>query len=289
MLRSKAPYLRPGAARRVPPGEYNDTMTVMRFEAGGRRFQADFASPRSIAIPLDFAGPQPVFFGAPPATARPCFDGASVRCDSLSLVPHCNGTHTECLGHVTEDRIAVSEVLPGGAHVALLVSVEPASAAQSQEDSDPRPAAGDMLITARALEQAAARHSGPAPRALIVRTSHAGEEPARAYRGPAPAPYLSRQAADWLVAAGIEHLVLDLPSADRAEDGGRLTAHRILFGLPAGSRRAADAIRPQATITEFAWIPAGIADGHYLLDIQIPAFVADAAPSRPLLYALRSE
>ena len=83
--------------------------------------------------------------------------------------------------------------------------------------------------------------------------------------------------------------MLDLPSADRAADGGRLTAHRIFFGLSAGSRRAAEARRPQASITELASVPAVVPDGYYLLDLQIPAFKADAAPSRPLLYPVQFE
>ena len=111
--------------------------------------------------------------------------------------------------------------------------------------------------------------------------------PLRAYEGPAPAPYLSRQAATWIVGRGIETLVLDLPSADRADDGGRLTAHRVFFGLPPGSRDARAASRPRATITELAWIPAEVADGYYLLDLQIPSFNTDAAPSRPLLYSVQ--
>lgn len=271
----------------------------MRFEVGGRRLKVDFSRPHSLAIPLDFAGPQPSFFDAPPATARPyraggfvgdTRAGGSCNCESLTLAPHCNGTHTECVGHVTDERVAVAERLRGGVMLALLVSVEAAAAADSTEDSDPVPAAGDRLITAAALRGASARHQGPSPNALIVRSlADASEGPMRAYRGPAPAPYFSRQAADWLVERGIEHLVLDLPSADRADDGGRLTAHRIFFGLPAGSRQARDARRPHASITELAWIESGIVDGYYLLDLQIPAFLADAAPSRPLLYPVRFE
>jgi hypothetical protein len=187
---------------------------------------------------------------------------------------------------VTDERVAVSERLPGGVELALLVTVEPALAREAAEDSEPRPAPSDRLVTAAALSQAAARHPGPRTRALIVR-SRRGGEPLRAYEGPAPAPYLSRQAAAWLVARGIETLVLDLPSADRADDGGALTAHRLFFGLPPGSREARAASRPRATITELAWVPDGIADGYYLLDLQIPPFVTDAAPSRPLLFPVR--
>jgi kynurenine formamidase len=264
-------------------------MTVMRFEAGGRRCLADFANPHSIAISLDFAGAQPACFGAPPATARPLYPRMSVHCDQLTLAPHCNGTHTECVGHVTGEAVAVADRLPGAIHVALVLSVTPAAAADSTEDSDPLPAPDDWLVTAASLGAAAARHAGPPAKALVIRTARAGDEPRRRYEGPAPAPYLSRQAAQWLVERGIEHLVLDLPSADRAEDGGRLTAHRVFFGLPAGSREAAEAKRPSASITELAWIRPEVRDGYYLLDLQIPAFLSDAAPSRPLLFPVRFE
>jgi kynurenine formamidase len=270
----------------------SDTMSVMQFEAHGRRLRVDFAKPASIAIPLDFSGPQPSCFGAPPAGARPLEvggfvgdtrAGGSCNCEVLTIAPHCNGTHTECVGHVTDDRVAVAERVPGGVALALLVTVAPADAAGTAEDSDPAPAAGDRLVTAAALRAAIGAHRGPAPSALVVRTQ-GGEGPHRAYRGPAPAPYLSRQAAAFLVESGIETLVLDLPSADRADDGGKLTAHRIFFGLPPGSRRASEAARPHASITELAWMPSSLADGLYLLDLQLPAFRSDAAPSRPLLY-----
>ncbi len=269
----------------------------MRFELEGHRLNADFARPLSIAIPLDFSGPQPSCFDAPPATAQALRAGGlvgdtraggSCNCELLTLAPHCNGTHTECVGHVTDDRVAVSERVRGGLLFALLVSLQPVKAALAGEDSDPVPAEGDLLVTGAALQTAAARHAGPAPRALIIRTWSAGTgRPMQAYRGPAPAPYLSRQAAAWLVERGIQHLVLDLPSADRADDGGRLTAHRIFFGLPAGSRLAHQATRPEASITELAWIGPAIPDGFYLLDLQMPAFLTDAAPSRPLLYAVQ--
>jgi kynurenine formamidase len=276
----------------------DDTMTEMRFEAGGRRFWVDFARPVSIAIPLDFSGPQPACFGAPRAEASPLRAGSyvgdtraggSCNCELVTLAPHCNGTHTECVGHLTDERVAVSERLPGGLQLALVVTIAPVAATDATEDSEPSPQPGDRLVTASALDSACERHAGPRPGALVVRTLRGGDVPQRAYEGPAPAPYLSRQAAAWLVERGIETLVLDLPSADRAADGGRLTAHRIFFGLPPGSRDAAAARRPRATITELAWVAPGIEDGWYILDLQIPPFLADAAPSRPLLYQVRAE
>ena len=122
--------------------------------------------------------------------------------------------------------------------------------------------------------------------ALIVRTA-----------GRRTPPYLQRPCArglphapggGLLVERGIATLVLDLPSADRADDGGKLTAHRIFFGLPPGSRRASEAQRPRASITELASIAPSIADGLYVLDLQLPAFLSDAAPAT-LLYAVQPE
>ena len=193
------------------------------------------------------------------------------------------------MGHVTDERVAIADCLPGGMEFTLLLSLAPVAAGTVQEDSDPAPAADDLLVTAAALQPLlhaiADRHRGP----WSFARCEPANRPMQSYRGPAPAPFLSRQAAAWLVDRGIEHLVLDLPSADRADDGGRLAAHRIFFGLPAGSRRAGEARRPQASITELAWVPAEDPDGYYLLDLQIPAFQTDAAPSRPLLYPVQFE
>jgi len=272
-------------------------MTVVHLEHRGRRLVADLADPLPIAVPLDFGGPQPGFHGAPPATSATLRGGAfvgdtreggSCNCEQVTLVPHCNGTHTECVGHLTDERVTVAETLRGGMHLALLVSVRPVPVSASDEGSDPAPEADDLLVTAASLQAARAAHQDLSPAALVVRTLPNGaDRMSRQYEGPAPAPFLSREAAEWLVGEDIEHLVLDVPSADRADDGGRLTAHRVFFGLPAGSRRAAEARRPQATITELAFIAPTIRDGWYLLDLQIPPFLSDAAPSRPLLYPVR--
>ena len=75
-----------------------------------------------------------------------------------------------------------------------------------------------------------------------------------------------------------------MPSIDRAHDEGRLTAHRIFFGLPRQSVELAAAARPEATLTELAFIPDELTDGPYLLELQAPALGGDAVPSRPLLY-----
>src|SRR6185437_10141966 len=57
-------------------------------------------------------------------------------------------------------------------------------------------------------------------------------------------------------------------------DEGRLTAHRIFFGLPPGVSSLQQVSRPGATVTELAHIPHPLADGPCLLELQIPAGAA---------------
>ncbi len=248
----------------------------------------DFTAATSLALPLDFDAPHPRHFGAPAAHSEPfrvgSFEGevargASCNCRSVTLIPHCNGTHTESASHLTLEQRPLHEFLPIAPIPALLLTVQPVVAADSDEDSLPAPFGTDRLITRAALcarleALAYSRDALPSPRALLLRT---GTD----WRDPAP-PFLSRQFAGELVARGIEHLVCDLPSVDRLQDEGRLTAHRIFFGLPAGSTRLADAVRPTATITELAAFPTTLVDGRCAVQMQVPAWSGDAVPSRPL-------
>jgi len=261
----------------------------------GRDLGIDTANPVSLALQLDFAGAQPRHFGAPPASARP-FEvggfkgsvarGASCNCEVLTLIPHCNGTHTECVGHLTRERLDVSRIAPYGFVPALLVSLEPQPAADTDESSSPAPQPGDLLITRSALEAQWPAELPFAPRALVIRTRpNSADKAGRDYSQQMP-PYVSQPAAQLLVERGIRHLVVDVPSIDRAHDEGALTAHRIFFGLPAGSTELARAARANSTITELAFVPEGLRDGPYLLELQLPALGGDAVPSRPLLYAL---
>jgi arylformamidase len=266
-----------------------------RIPIDGREIAVDLSRPADLALELDFSASQPRHFGAPRASARP-FEtpgfgfkgsvarGSSCNCDVITLIPHCNGTHSECAGHLTHERLDAWRVAPRGFVPALLLSVAPD--APAGEDSEPLPRAGDELITQRALERAWPAALPFAPRALIIRTLPNGEDKrVRDYTAQTPA-YLSQQAATLLVRRGIQHLIVDVPSIDRAHDEGRLTAHRIFFGLPRGATGLAAARRADATITELAFVPEAVADGPYLLELQVPALAGDAVPSRPLLYPL---
>jgi arylformamidase len=268
---------------------------LARMVLDGREVSVDLTRPIDLALELDFAGPQPRHFGAPRASARafevPGFKGSVARgagcnCELITLIPHCNGTHTEAIGHLTRERVDAWRVAPAGLLPALLVSVTPGPA--EADSSEPVPQAQDRLITRRLLERAWPEQPAFTPRALIVRTLPNGPDKRVRDYGAVSAAYFSREAAQLLVERGIEHLVVDLPSLDRTHDEGRLTAHRVFFGLPRGAVHAEDAQRRQATITELAYVPDTVPDGSYLLALQVPAFGGDAVPSRPLLYPLKA-
>jgi arylformamidase len=263
----------------------------------GQRYTVDLRNPHDLAIALEFDEHQPRWLAAPPAHSTPLASGefsgqvrtgASCNCSTVTLTPHCDGTHTECAGHLTLEKLEARTVVPLGFLQALLVTVTPSTAGRTDESSRPAPRADDLLITATALAKAWPGTLPFGPQALVVRTlPNTNRKRRRDYRSE-PAAFLSLPAAALLVARGIEHLVLDVPSADRADDGGQLSAHREFFGLPAGSVALASVRRPQCTITELAYIDEAVADGTYLLSLQIPAFGGDAVPSRPLLYAVRA-
>jgi arylformamidase len=249
----------------------------------------DFAAATSLALELDFNGAQPQHFGAPPASSTPfrigsfegdVAQGASCNCRSITLIPHCNGTHTEGVGHLTTGFRPLHQFVPIEPMPALLLTLELVSAADTSEDSLPLPQAGDRLVTRAALLRHWPATLPVAPRALLLRTARSPAGQASCTQ--ANPAYLTRQAAGELVQRGIEHLVVDLPSVDRSSDQGKLTAHRIFFGLPASATDARLATRAQCTITELAQFPARIADGPCALQLQLAAFTGDAVPSRPI-------
>jgi kynurenine formamidase len=260
-------------------------MNAIEFSAGGRRWRADLDAVVDLSIPLAFDGVQPRFFTDTAAVAEPLrsagfsglvSQGASCNCALYTLAPHCHGTHTECVGHVTADGANLATRTPCPPAPALLVTVNPEGAGE----------AADRIIERRHLETAAATWAALPWTALVVRTLPNGVAKRQAtYSGPAPAAWFAPDAMRWIVERNVTSLVVDLPSLDRADDGGRLAAHRLYWGLPTGSVESREATRGQALVTELAYVPDTVRDGFYLLDLQVASFATDAAPSRPVLYA----
>ena len=147
----------------------------------------------------------------------------------------------------------------------------------------------DKILTHAGLEEALRLAGGPPAvrSALIVRTlPNDGGKLSRVYDEADIPPYFTGDAMEWIVNAGFKHLLVDLPSIDRLFDRGKLENHRIFWNVPTGSREVDRDTRVNSTITELIYVPDEVADGEYLLNLQIAPWDADAAPSRPILFPI---
>lgn len=259
----------------------------------GEKYQAMLDQVIDIAVALDFDGEQPRHFGSPAATAETLSvdgfvgdvrRGGSCNCEEYRFVPHCVGTHTECVGHLTTQRVSVHDCLGDSMMVALVISVAPEDASTCNEQTDSTTQSGDTLITAAALSAAGANTNGID--ALVIRTLP--NDPSKKHRDHSlsPTPFLTIDAVNWISGQQFKHLLVDTPSLDRCNDQGRLTAHRLFWGLEPDQTDYAAARFPDRTVTEMIYVPELVADGEYLLNLQVAAFVSDAAPSRPRLFPL---
>lgn len=271
-----------------------------RVEVGGQWWFADLGQGVPLWIPLRFDGPQPNAFGLPEATAAafevPGFfvgdtrQGGSANCVTVTLNPHGNGTHTECVGHIVDERVSVESALGTGLVPAALVSVDLCARADCPDVYNVPGTEADRVISAAALEQALRGVPEPWRRALVIRTRPNGpDKRQRRHSGQDPA-YFTLDAMEVVRRSGVEHLLVDLPSVDREEDQGGLRAHRIFWQVVAGERVVApDAVSRRWTITEMIYVPDDVADGLYVLNLQAAPFVLDAAPSRPVLYPVNDK
>lgn len=229
-----------------------------------------------LSIPLRFDGPQPNAFAVDAATAKPLGDtrtGSSVNFEQYTFTPHCNGTHTECVGHITHERVSILDCLKDIVIPACVVSIEPDLIGNA-----------DRVISRSLVSQALA-DKDLSERALVVRTLPNDETKRElVYDNANIPPYFSADAMRYIVECGVKHLVVDLPSVDRIFDEGKLENHRIFWNIEPGSCETGAETRFESTITELAYIPDEVPDGRYMLNLQIAPFVADAAPSRPILF-----
>ena len=262
---------------------------------GGQKIRVALDRGVSLAIPVDFAGAGPRHFGAGAPTTKPYVagsfsgavaTGASVNCSTITLTPHCQMTHTECVAHLTREPGDAWRVVPRGPMPAVVVSISPEPARETIETTVPQPWGTDHLITKRRLRAAWPMVRMIDPVAAIVRTlPNETSKRTRDYSDGVP-PYLTREAVEWLIEKRIEHLVLDVPSLDRTHDEGHLLGHRLFFGMPPGSTSRGDAARSRATITELAFVPDEVTDGPCVLALAVPAIGGDAVPSQPIVYPL---
>lgn len=267
------------------------TMTVQNNE-----FLVDISNPVCLAIPVQFNGEQPNHFGVPTAKERSIEEdgfigdtkrGGSCNVSEITFIPHCNGTHTESIGHIVNEKFGVAGALVNGLMPAVLVSVEPQLTAETDDDYRPTPVASDRFISKASLKKSLDGYADEQLQGVVIRTlSHQNEKPTARYGENIDPPFLSIDAIDYLVSRGVSHLVVDIPSVDKMYDDGLLTVHHRFWQVEESTHTLNPDSALHKTITEMVFIPDSVGDGFYLLDLQVPAFMSDAAPSKPLLYKL---
>lgn len=247
-------------------------ISLATFQLNNTEYSVDFSKPLDISIPLKTGIENPNAWYIDPPKIEPVImgdwignvkQGASTNFNNIAFNPHAHGTHTECVGHITEDFYSINDCLKTFLFTAEVITVSP------KKVND------DLIITKELLQQQIKSH----PEAIVIRTlPNASDKLTKQYSHTNP-PYLEESATIYLRELGINHLLIDQPSVDKEEDGGALVSHNAFWNT-AGEKRM------NATITEFVYVPNEIEDGQYILNLQIASFHNDASPSKPILYKL---
>lgn len=243
---------------------------IARIELNGKEYQIDLNRGFDISLPMT---PDPKAANAwyvPPVKIEPVRteqfigdvnEGGSVNFNNIFFNPHGNGTHTECVGHISSEHDSINLNLKRFFFISRLISVTPESIGE------------DLVITRSSLENILHEQC----EAVVIRTNPNSDEKKRKQYSNTNPPYLHRDAARFLLEMGVEHILIDLPSVDREMDDGVLAAHHLFWNYPENPQR-------HRTITEFIFVPDEIEDAEYVLNLQVAAFENDAAPSRPILF-----
>ncbi len=249
-----------------------------RIDWHGGILEVDFSLGRSLAISIDPRGKNPNFFAEAAARAEPLrcggfvgdmAGGGSCNAEVIQFSTHSHGTHTECVGHISPERQAVTGTIEQRPTLMRLVTI----AGDVLE--------GDQFIPARALADLD-QFDGSA---VAIRTlPNDVEKLHRDYDETPGFPVLTSEAMTRLSKQRLMHLLIDTPSVDHP-DNQVLENHATWWGLDA--RVLPGVPNPAArSITEMIYVPDEIEDGDYWLDLQLAPLVSDAVPSRPVIYPL---
>ncbi len=240
-----------------------------------RKHQIDLSKPLDISMPLkDSKDNVNAWYIGKPKIKPAKIDGdiisvsagAVVNFNNIKFNPHAHGTHTECVGHITEENHSINRNLKKFFFLAELITVAP----EKQGD--------DFVISRKQLQFAIGNKKREA---IILRTiPNTNEKISMQYSHTNP-PYLLEDAAILLKEKGVKHLLIDLPSVDKEKDDGELLSHNAFWNT-------SGKLRLDATITEFIFVNNDIDDGTYFLNIQVAPFENDASPSRPVLYKIEN-
>ena len=255
--------------------------------------EIDLGNPVDLSTRLEFHGDQPSAFGLPRAWSAPfragsfvgdTRQGGSVNCETVTLNPHGNGTHTECVGHIVDERVSVSDILQDVFSMALVISVHPEPIGTIEESYPVAHADHDVVVTLKSL-RAAVGDEDLLGHALIIRTLPNPESKRFSHFSGNQPVYFSHDAMKWIHSRGVKHLLVDFPSVDREEDEGQLPNHHVFWDVEYGTHALINVPSPR-TITEMIYVPEQVEDGWGVVSIHIPDFAQDAAPSRPRLFPI---
>lgn len=247
----------------------------MKLQTRINAYEVDLDNPLDISIPLKretavnaFHLPDPSFETVVAGNfIGSVKQGGSCNVENIHLNAHGNGTHTECVGHISKEHQYLKDILKQYHYLAMVVSVPLTTSKEGQ-------------VIAEASLKASLPDSHSDVQALIIRTIPNDEsKKANNYSGKNP-PFITVEAIQAIKQAGIQHLLVDLPSVDH-EDDPLLHAHHAFFDYP----EEQDSTR---TITELIYVPNTIDDGKYLLNIQVLSLESDASPSHPVLFKLNN-
>ena len=111
-------------------------MMDAKFLIDNKGYSLDFSKFHDLSIPINFNGEQPNTYGVDKAISTAYEDGKFIgdtrkggpcNFETYSITPHCNGTHTECIGHITDKRISILSSLNSALFPSTLISVLPKS------------------------------------------------------------------------------------------------------------------------------------------------------------------
>lgn len=239
-----------------------------------KSYSIDFSQPIDISLALRAHPSAASAWYCPPVQIEPVQTenftgdvnlGGAVNFRNIQFNPHGNGTHTECVGHISKEFYSINQVLKEFIFVAQLATITPISEGE------------DKIVTLQQVK--AIFDEEVSPKAFLVRTAPNTEDKrTRQYTNTNP-PYIEAAALEWLYQQGVRHFMIDTPSVDKEFDEGVLAGHHAYWDYPAAPRL-------DATITELIFVPNAIKDAIYILHLQVAALENDASPSRPVLYAI---
>ena len=273
----------------------------INLKVDNKSYQANMSQGRSIAIILLPNGEQPNHFGAPECVSETLIAGdfigdtsrgGSCNVNKLSIVPHCNGTHSESVSHIVNQLKPVYQAIDDSIFPSVLISIEPIKALNVVEGPFvenylPGFDENNRVITKQQLESCLKNYSNNQLQGLVIRTlpNEIGKK-TQVYNNDHYPPFLTNDAMSYLVARQVKHLMVDFPSVDKMYDEGQLTNHRIFWNVKPGDKNLNSESTTNKTITEMVFIKDEIEDGFYLCNLQIPEIETDAVPSRPMLFKL---